>query len=1599
MPTVLDEPTVKLIVLDHPFQDGTRERTEQIVPVTDGLTLRDVLPERVTAEPGWTVVEHGRVIPPDEWAARFVAPSTELVCYRRVHGAVGRIIAGALLIVAAAAITFFSAGTLAPAGWGAFTIGLGMMGVGMMAGGIADLIIGAPTTPLLSQSSSESSPTYGFSGIKNSLRIGAPIPVVYGEHRVAGQIVQVFTRAETTATNLSGTGTMEIVYTESYQVYPDDYGQEVQYLTDQWMQVTGTGTSFLSALPPGSRFRAGGHEFTVREVASDVSLKAYYSGQSNVPSGTSWTHIRNVPSTSDNDVLYLLLALSEGEIESIGTIKIQGQAVANYRDVTTDTRLGTNGQSAITLFGDNSVTQITADAAIADTYLSYTTAAKNVTALELLVQFPQGLFVVTDGGGLGTATVDLEVEYKLTSAGSWTAFGTLSVSDAKRSVLRRNIRIDGLAAGQYDVRIRRTSPESTGLRRVDAVRRSAVSEIVNDAYVYPNTALLAVKALATDQISGGLPTITAAVKGVKVKVFSSATAFSVVWTDNPAWIVFDMLTHTRYGMGQFTWPIQHSGSWTLTNGSATVTGSGFTGKIRKGQKIVVWINATAGGVLTVLSVQSDTQFTLTATWNLTTGSYSAEAHRNDLDLQSFVNWAGFCNASVSDGNGGTEKRATCNMVFDQQTSSVWDAANKVCGLGLASLVKLGNYITVKYQQAETSVQLFTMGNIVKGSFKESFLPLDQRANVFEVAYLNAANDYEQEMITLEDPLLYTNSEQERKQTIQVYGATRSSHAARLARFYQNANRYLTRTIEFEAGIDAVAAEPGDVIDFQHDVPQWGFGGRVGVGSTTSSVVVDQPMTVVTGKTYQVKVRFADDTRQTKTVTNAPGTSTILTISGTWDGGKVPADGDVFAFGETGVVTKPYRLIAVERTPEFHAKLSGIEYNATVYDEMNLTPVNVVQFSSLPNLSGPPPQVTDLAITQLDNASILVTFAPPTDARYQTTYLYRMIDGRSELLTESRNGNALLKGFAPGELLVIRAVAVSSAGAQANIQASPLVVLNVQQRALPPDVSGLELLGQGHNTAFVGKDAKFQWRRSSIDGGVGLDSLGRELLGVGADRNATAVFKYYRIEVYNSDGTTLRRREYRTDPTYIYSYEKNYEDAQRISGSVVRAFTVKVWAQDIYNQLSAKPAVLAVSNAAPATVNNLTATATATGAIVQWNKSAEPDVTGYAVHRGTSAGFTPNASNQVYNGPSTVFVDDNLTVGTAYYYKVAAYDTFDESSLNYSGAVSATPVGVTQSQLIPGLRAVDVVSVLPTLPNASYPQGALVFLTTDNKLYRSTGSAWTTAVTSDDLVANAVTAGKIAAGVVTATELAADSVTSTKLATGSVIAGKIATNAITAAGAEIADATIGTAKIIDAAVTTIKIADANITTAKIADAQITTAKIADLAVTAAKIANATITNAQIANGTIGSAQIADAAIQTAQIGDLQVATIKIVNNAVSGHSSASAGGPIGYGGETTIVSLNRTVGGGSVLAFGKIRVIATQAGTHTMRLKRGATVLDSMSIQINTASNLITDATFVCMTVEAPTAGTYTYSITMQSPGGGGSSNAYTAVVTVSEYLK
>ena len=111
----------------------------------------------------------------------------------------------------------------------------------------------------------------------------------------------------------------------------------------------------------------------------------------------------------------------------------------------------------------------------------------------------------------------------------------------------------------FTIKVERLTADSGSQKLQDNTLWSSYTEVIDTVFTYPNTALVGVK--FDSEYFGNLPTRTYDVMGIKVKIPSNYNprtrqysgvwdgTFKIDWTDNPAWVLFDIVTNKRYGLG------------------------------------------------------------------------------------------------------------------------------------------------------------------------------------------------------------------------------------------------------------------------------------------------------------------------------------------------------------------------------------------------------------------------------------------------------------------------------------------------------------------------------------------------------------------------------------------------------------------------------------------------------------------------------------------------------------------------------------------------------------------------------------------------------------------------------------------------------------------------------------------------------------------------------------------------------------------------------------------------------------------------------------------------------------------------------------------
>ena len=210
--------------------------------------------------------------------------------------------------------------------------------------------------------------------------------------------------------------------------------------------------------------------------------------------------------------------------------------------------------------------------------------------------------------------------------------------------------------------------------------------------------------------------------------------------------------------------------------------------------------------------------------------------------------------------------------------------------------------------------------------------------------------------------------------------------------------------------------------------------------------------------------------------------------------------------------------------------------------------------------------------------------------------------------------------------------------------------------------------------------------------------------------------------------------------------------------------------------------------APNAPTNLSAEAGYKYISVNFDLPTASDFNRVEVYEGTSTNFAGAVSIGFTSG--NTFVRTGLGNAQTRYYWVRSQDHSGNNSA-FVGPVNATTFLVEETDLTQSL--IDTINAAGVTPVNSLPatgdfEGQIVFLLTDNTLYRWTGSAWSKelytgiengSVTETKIANGSISTPKLQTNSVTANQISAGAVTTDKLVAGAVVANKIAAGAVTA----------------------------------------------------------------------------------------------------------------------------------------------------------------------------------------------------------------------------
>ena len=723
---------------------------------------------------------------------------------------------------------------------------------------------------------------------------------------------------------------------------------------------------------------------------------------------------RHVISDGDKQYLNLLYCAGEGELSKIEDIRINSNPISNYKDVQVDIRLGTNDQTVIPNFNDNfadqglnyelksdwSVQQVQGDAC---------------DAIELTIGFPNGLYYSNNSGGMDKSSVTVDAEIRKVGTQEWQS---LPLANNK-----------GLS-GHVKKKPKQWFFIDKSNRDIDNSNYAGhIWEATNSAFY---------RVFRFDNLEKAKYEVRMRCSG---KDGTSLRHVNKVYWTQLTQIIYDDFAHP----GKALIGIKALATSQLSDSDPDVSW------IQERSK--VWVFNPYNNQYEEKPADNPAwaAYDLLHICRKIGSEYVVFGQPyGRIDYDAFNAWAEKC----------TLNKFTFNYIYDSATR-LWDALKYPETVGRGKVIPAGTRFTCVSDYQSSPVQLFTVANIKYGSFTEEFQGVEARANSIELSFINKDKDYERDVIpvygdTYDESNSLTNPAQ-----IELMGCTSLEQAYRHGKHYLRCNKYEIRTVTFEAFTDAIACTVGDIILVQHDVPEWGEGGRV-VAVNGQTITLDKEVSTQPGKRYQLLVRSnTTDAVSTYNVVNVSGLNVIVSET-------IPVQKDcIYAFGEISKAAKPFRVLAItEGHSEMTRKIQCMEYYPELYaaDDGHVPTINYANHGAS--------DIQDIGLVSdvygangIMYSRIAVTWQLPRDGKV-TNVVVNFRNTKSDNWTYVGNFPSSANGTTITDVLLganyeVRVQAINDLGQLTTGVTKSIIIPKMQA---PEDVQNLHVLSRYNQTA-------------------------------------------------------------------------------------------------------------------------------------------------------------------------------------------------------------------------------------------------------------------------------------------------------------------------------------------------------------------------------------------------------------------------------------------------------------------------------------------------------------------------------------------------------
>jgi predicted phage tail protein len=617
--------------------------------------------------------------------------------------------------------------------------------------------------------------------------------------------------------------------------------------------------------------------------------------------------------------------LSEGEIEGlkdglksiyINDTPLQNpDSSFNFQNVSVYTRNGTQSQEAIPL-----ATSVTNEVSVGVQVLNAYPVVRSITdpevdSVRITLSVPQLQQISSMGDVLG-ASVDVQIAVQYAGGGFTTVIND-TITGRTGDLYQRDYLIKLTGNKPVDIRVTRPGIDSTDPKLTDAFNWTAYTEIVEAKLRYPNSALVGMR-IDAQQFSS-VPKRSYLIRGIKVLIPSNATVDPTTgaliytgtwngtfgaaqWCSDPAWILWDLLTASRYGMGD------HVQAATLDKWSFYATSL-------------------------YASALNTRPLGTTNNYHPITGKHG-----------------------VPDGFGAYEPRFSCNVNI-QTAEEAYKLINDMCSVFRAMAYWNAGTLTVSQDKPTDPTYLFTLANVSEEGFSYESSSQKIRPTVAVVSYLDLGrfDPVLNEYIQGSREIAYESVEDQAgiakygvvTAQISAFACTSRGQAVRMGKWLLYAEQQEGEVISFTTSVDAgVMVRPGQVIEVA-DPMRGGSrrGGRITAATTTAVTVDDATGLPLSGGTVSVIL----PTGAVEQRVMGSRTGDVLTVTPAFS--AAPNSNSVWVYQSSDLEASTWRVLAVQEQEYASYLINALAYDASKYDYVEqgepLQPRDTTNLNELP----------------------------------------------------------------------------------------------------------------------------------------------------------------------------------------------------------------------------------------------------------------------------------------------------------------------------------------------------------------------------------------------------------------------------------------------------------------------------------------------------------------------------------------------------------------------------------------------------------------------------------------------------------------------------